>query len=40
MNESKYWAKMQEYDYEDVFKVATSTVTQFYLDQINGGAVS
>ena len=21
-NEGKYWAKMQEYDYEDIYKVA------------------
>ena len=26
MNNSKVWAKFQEYDYEDIYKVAQSTV--------------
>lgn len=37
MNNSKVWAKFQEYDYEDLYKVAQSTVNQFYLDHANGG---
>jgi len=32
----RLWAKFQEYDYEDVFKVAQTTVNQFYLDMISG----
>jgi hypothetical protein len=32
MNEGRIWAKRQEYDYEDILKVAESTVKQFYLD--------
>lgn len=38
INNGRVWAKLQEYDYEDVFKVATATVNQFYLDIISGGS--
>ena len=27
MNNSKVWAKLQEYDYEDIYKVASTTVS-------------
>ena len=30
--ESSLWAKRQEYDYDDVLKVSTATVHQWYLD--------
>jgi hypothetical protein len=36
MNNTKVWAKFQEYDYEDVYKVAQSVVNQFYLDFVSG----
>ena len=36
-NNGRFWAKFQEYDYEDLYKVASATVSQFYLDQVNGG---
>jgi hypothetical protein len=36
MNNTKVWAKFQEYDYEDVYKVAQSTVNQYYLESIIG----
>ena len=37
MNNSKVWAKYQDYDYEDLYKVASNTVNQFYFDQVVGG---
>ena len=36
MNDGRVWAKLQEYDYEDVYKVAHATVTQFYFENVNG----
>lgn len=27
INDSKFWAKLQEYDYEDVYKIAQVTVS-------------
>lgn len=33
----KIWAKYQEYDYEDLYKLASSTVNQWYIDQLGGG---
>ena len=38
MNNSKFWAKFQEYDYEDLYKVSSATVNQYYLEQAMGGA--
>jgi hypothetical protein len=32
MNNSKVWAKFQDYDYEELLKQATSVVNQFYID--------
>jgi hypothetical protein len=37
MNETKYWAIFQDYDYEDLFKVATNVVSNFYIDMVSGG---
>ena len=34
MNESKVWAKFQDYDYEDIYKVAHATVSSYYLDRV------
>ena len=36
MNNGRIWAKFQEYDYEDLYKVAQSTVNQFYIEQMGG----
>ena len=36
MNNGRYWAKYQEYDYEGLYKLAHSTVNRYYLDQIDG----
>ena len=36
MNNGRVWAKLQEYDYEDVMKVAQSTVNQYHLEAITG----
>lgn len=36
MNNSKVWAKFQDYDYEELLKQATSVVNQFYIDQVSG----
>ena len=36
MNNSKVWAKFQDYDYEELLKQATSVVNKFYIDQVSG----
>ena len=38
MNNGQFWAKFQEYDYEDLYKVASDTVNRFYIDTLFGGA--
>ena len=30
--DGRIWAKLQDYDYEDVQKLASTTVNQFYMD--------
>jgi cytochrome b involved in lipid metabolism len=36
MNNSKVWAKFQDFDYEELLKQATTVVNQFYIDQVHG----
>lgn len=36
MNNGRVWAKLQEYDYEEVMKVAQAAVNQYHLDCITG----
>ena len=38
MNETKYWAIFQDYDYEDLFKLATNVVSNFYIDMASGSS--
>ena len=38
MNNSKVWAKFQEFDYEELLKQATSVVSQFYIEHVHGMA--
>ena len=40
MNNSRFWAKHQEYDYENMYTVAEATVKDYYLDQLTGGGES
>lgn len=40
INNGRVWAKLQEYDYEDVMKVAQATVNQYQLDMISGSSSS
>ena len=36
MNNSRFWAKHQEYDYENLYTIAQATVKDYYLDQLTG----
>jgi hypothetical protein len=37
-NDTKWWSRYQEYDYEDVFKISQQIVNQYYLDAIFGSS--
>ena len=36
MNNSRIWAKHQDYDYDGLYTVAQATINQFYLDRVAG----
>ena len=36
MNNGSVWAKRTEYSYEDVLKLATLTVQEYYVEQLAG----
>lgn len=38
MNNGRFWAKHQEYDYENLYQVAEATVKDYYLDLLTGAA--
>ena len=38
-NDGTLWARRQEYDYNDVLKVATASVHQFYCEQLTSKRV-
>ena len=39
-NNASVWAKRTEYSYEDVLKLATLTVQEFYVEQLAGMGIT
>lgn len=37
MYDSKIWAKLQDYDYEEIYKIASAIVSQYYFENATGG---
>lgn len=39
-DDCRVWAKLQDYDYEDIYKLATATVSHFYFENAAGNTKS